>query len=247
MSAVAASGCGSSESESSSGAAVASSGTAGGGHGASGSGAGGAQGGGGSGAAGNGGGGGGAPPGCDPASNPDGVSSSCGIFVSSSLGKDSNPGTQTKPVKTLAHALAIAGDQPVYACGEDFTEALSVPAGTTLFGALDCHHGWSYDAGTRTHLTAAHDKIPLTLAKGSGTTRVSDFEIDAVDATDDGGSSIGVLVDEVEAEFRRSVVNAGAGAPAAAWSPQPQVVTPASADATAGSAGCSGAATLGGP
>src|SRR5262245_27161257 len=38
------------------------------------------------------------------------VPSTCGIWVSASLGDDASPGTQAKPVRTLARAIALAVD-----------------------------------------------------------------------------------------------------------------------------------------
>src|SRR5690349_21244326 len=48
---------------------------------------------------------GGTPSRCVPSENSKPVADDCGIFISSSLGKDSNNGTKSAPVQTLQHAL----------------------------------------------------------------------------------------------------------------------------------------------
>ena len=80
---------------------------------------------------------GGPPASCIPSQNSTPVADSCGVFVSSSMGDDTNSGTESAPLKTLAAAVKKAGAGSVYACGEIFTEPLTPASGTTLYGALD--------------------------------------------------------------------------------------------------------------
>ncbi|MCC6554913.1 MAG: hypothetical protein IT372_18220, partial [Polyangiaceae bacterium] len=84
-----------------------------------------------------GGGGGGMPAGCIPSENADPVGD-CGVFVSSSLGDDENDGSKTTPVRTLGKALTLAGfgDRRVYACAEQFDEAIQVLPGIAIYGGL---------------------------------------------------------------------------------------------------------------
>ena len=61
------------------------------------------------------------PPGptCPAAPDAGAVTADCGIWVSATLGDDSNPGTQEAPVRTLQRAVDLAGpDGNVYACAE---------------------------------------------------------------------------------------------------------------------------------
>src|SRR5262245_56065513 len=78
---------------------------------------------GGTGAAGSGGAGAGTP-GCwdDPAQGP--PLDECGVWASTSLGDDANPGTQAAPVASLAKAIELAkqGTRHVYACGETWKD-----------------------------------------------------------------------------------------------------------------------------
>jgi hypothetical protein len=185
---------------------------------------------GGSGADGGDGGEGGPPPSCIPSENVSAVPDMCGVFVSSSKGNDmTGKGTQAAPYATLAKALAVAKGKPVYACGEAFTEALSITEGATLFGALDCGHGWTYKASTRTQLTAGANMIPMTLASMASGTAVHDFAITSADASAMGGSSIAVLDSQADLTLDNVDVVAGMGAPGAPGMAQQQVTTPSGA------------------
>ena len=180
-----------------------------------GAGAGGGRGAGGaSGAGGAGGAGGGKPVSCVPSELKNAVASDCGVFVSSSMGDDKNPGSQKEPFKSLQSAIAAANGRPVYACGESFREPVSVTTGVTLYGALDCANGWAYDGSKKTALTASADAIPLTLSASATGAVVSvfDFAITAADASAAGGSSIAVLANGATATLARVDLVAGKGA-----------------------------------
>jgi hypothetical protein len=158
--------------------------------------------------------GGGVLPGCVPSELGVGevLRDDCGVFVSSSMGDDGNPGTITSPLATLEAALATG--KTVYACGEDFAlEAmLEVPAGSVVFGALDCAHGWAYAAESKTHVLGAVDVVAVKLASGQATTALYDLGIEAPSAMADGASSIALLADGATAELERCDVLAGNGA-----------------------------------
>ncbi|WP_437586865.1 PGRS family protein [Sorangium sp. So ce1000] len=157
--------------------------------------------------------GGSTPTGCIP-SETDGavaVADSCGVFVAAS-GNDGSKGTKAEPVKTLAEALRRARKtgSDVYACAEPFAESVELPAGIALFGGLDCANGWTWiGKQTKTTVAPEAEAIPLTLARGEGTTLVEDIEARAPDALAKGGSSIAVLADGATAELARCVLVAG--------------------------------------
>ena len=186
------------------------------GGGASGTGGtGGTAGSGGTGAQGGGGAGGGTPAACVPSELGSGEAPAdgCGVFVSSSVGDDGNAGTKDAPFATLGAAID-SGATVIYACTDGFSEAVTLAAGTTLFGGLDCTNGWAYvGAETRSPLTAPADAIPLTLASGSATTRVEDMAVTAASAAAAGGSSIAFFANGATAELVRSSFTAGDGAP----------------------------------
>lgn len=156
----------------------------------------------------------GPPPECVPAVANGAVADTCGIFVSSSLGDDATvQGTKANPFKTLAAAVAAAGQAkvPVYACAESFTEPVTVTATLALFGGLDCTMGWIHVQDAKTTLTAAADTVPLTLSNAASSVQIVDFKVEAVGATVDGGSSIAVIADAVAASFTRCELTAGNG------------------------------------
>ncbi|WP_437586870.1 PGRS family protein [Sorangium sp. So ce1000] len=151
------------------------------------------------------------PTGCVPSETKGAVDDDCGLFVAAS-GNDGNAGTKAEPVKTLAEALRRAGDKgsDVYACAEPFAESVEVPAGIALFGGLDCANGWTWiGEQTKTTVAPETEAIPVTLARGEGTTRIEDIEARAPDAQAKGGSSIAVLADGATAELARCVLVAG--------------------------------------
>ena len=162
---------------------------------------------------------------CDPTMGS--VDGSCGIFVSSSMGHDTDAGLKSAPVKSLAHAIAIAQGSPIYACGEAFSESVTLPAGSTLYGALDCAHGWAYAAATPSAIIAPADAIALTVSSGAGVAAVSDFSITAPDATISSGTSIGVLT-SADLDLERVSIMSGKGHDGHAGAPQQQVAPGAS-------------------
>ncbi|HEY4121199.1 MAG TPA: hypothetical protein VGM56_25215, partial [Byssovorax sp.] len=174
---------------------------------------------------------------CDPTAGA--VDGSCGIFVSSSMGHDTDDGSKTNPVKTLAHAidLAATNGSRVYACGEEFDEAITLPAGTSLYGALDCAHGWGYAASTPSAIVAPADAIAVTVSSGSSSSLIEDFSVTAADATVASGSSIGVLA-SADLDLERVSIAAGKGHDGQLGAPQTQVAPGASGAAGADDATC---------
>lgn len=160
------------------------------------------------------------PPSCpdDPADGD--VLPGCGIWVSTTIGDDGNPGTQLAPVKTLQHAVDIAAKGPgrVYACAETYEAAVVVPAGVSLHGGWFCQGGWEpAPADTRASIRPVHDDIPLRLVAGKGESLITDIVVRAPDAANPGGSSIAALADVgAAAEMRRVELIAGDGANGAA-------------------------------
>ncbi|WP_437895977.1 hypothetical protein [Sorangium sp. So ce124] len=143
----------------------------------------------------------------------------CGVFVSSSLGDDANPGTRALPVRTVRRAIERShqGTRRVYACAEIFPESVEVPAGTQIWGGLDCARGWAF-VGDRAKavLAPAPGLLPLRIEGGSGTSIVADVLARAADAAQPSGSSIGALVlPGATVTFLRGALVAGNGAPGA--------------------------------
>jgi hypothetical protein len=196
---------------------------------------------------GTGGGDGGLPPSCDPTQSTAAVADSCGLFVSPD-GDDNNPGSKTKPLKTLGAAVTQGG--PIYACTgtSPYTEVITVNKPVTIFGALDCG-SWAYQTGTKSQLTAPAGMVPLTLSSKADGSAIHDFAITAADAAAAGGSSIAVVADHAGTTLVDVDVAAGKGADGApGMMPPMQVTTPATADGSAGNpdASCNMPGVLGG-
>ncbi|NUN51729.1 MAG: hypothetical protein HUU06_02930, partial [Planctomycetaceae bacterium] len=154
----------------------------------------------------------GTSPMCIPSQAEGAVDDKCGIFVSASVGNDSNAGTKGSPVKTIGHAILEANgtDRPIYVCNESFNEVVEAPAGMELYGGLDCANGWTWSDAGRTTLTASPDSVPLKLTSGTALTRIENFAVTAADAMQSGGSSIAAIIDNVTAEISFCELTAGA-------------------------------------
>lgn len=186
------------------------------------------------------------------------VMESCGIWVSSSLGDDANPGTQERPLRTLAAGLALAGaglhdgrGGRLYLCGEIYKEIVTLAPGVSLFGGFDCAHGWLYSgAGHRATVQAPEAIAALTLPSSDRESMIADVDVEASTPVTPGGSSIGVLaLLGSKAVFMRSTITAGNGAHGLNGDDGGHGDAPAphGAPGQDGMDACSAAAGLGGP
>ena len=187
-------------------------------------------------------------PSCDPVAV--GTGACAGVFVSSTLGDDGNPGTRDEPVRTLGQAIKLArdGSRRVYACAETFAEPVTVRAGVELWGGLDCTAGWSY-VGDAMKTTIAPDSgvIPLRFVPGEGRAIVADVHAMAAHAIQPSGSSIAALVETgAVVEILRSDLVAGNGAAGALGRPGGDLPAAAGSAGAPGSAACSTTTVQGG-
>jgi hypothetical protein len=181
---------------------------------------------------------------CVPRENaPAAIDTSCGIFVSAS-GDDAAAGTQAAPVQSLVKAVerARGGTKRIYACAEELVgPPVELPAGFGVYGGLDCSsmpRSWRHLGDTtKTSITAAADRIPVTLAKGAGTT-LADLHIVAKAAAKPGGSSIAVMAEGVTATITRCVLEAGEGKVGAPGAPPDSNASLSGADGNPGNAAC---------
>ncbi|AKT37887.1 uncharacterized protein CMC5_020300 [Chondromyces crocatus] len=200
------------------------------------------------------GGGGGTPGACVPSEQVAGasVANGCGVFVSAT-GKEGAPGTKEAPVKSLVEAITRAregGTGRVYACAEDFEEAVELPGGVTLYGGLDCAAGWGWvGAEKKTRVTAGAGEIPLKVRGGEGTARVEDVEVEAagIDGAAQpelrGASSIAALVEGLPLELVRTALVAGDGGEGEAGAAHAGAAQ-AGEDGNDGGEACSGAIVI---
>ncbi|WP_437569523.1 hypothetical protein [Sorangium sp. So ce542] len=175
----------------------------------------------------------------------------CGVFASSSLGDDANPGTRALPVRTVRRAIELSrqGARRVYACAEIFPEAVAVPAGTQIWGGLDCAHGWAF-IGDRAQATLAPapDLIPLRIEGGAGKSVVADVLARSADAAQPSGSSIAALVlPGATVTFLRSALVAGNGAAGAPGADGGEGAAAPGTDGRSGGDACSADVVPGAP
>ncbi|WP_437976411.1 PGRS family protein [Sorangium sp. So ce295] len=192
---------------------------------------------------------GGTPEGCIPSESTSSVSDTCGVFVSAS-GDDAGDGTKAEPVKTLSAAIERAADKggAVYACAEEFAEAVEVPAGMGLFGGLDCANGWRWIGETAKTVVAPDGEwVALKVTRGDGPVRIEDVSMRAADAQAPGASSIAVLVDRSEVELVRCELVAGNGADGAEGEDAPSEVPAQASPGNAGTDACTDLDTSGAP
>ncbi|WP_437588469.1 hypothetical protein [Sorangium sp. So ce1000] len=98
------------------------------------------------------------------------VKDGCGVFASRTFGDDGNPGTMDKPVKTLARAIALAprARGRVFACNENYEEAITLPSGIDLWGGFDCIGPWRHYTERSNNFVATlrpplDNAIPITV------------------------------------------------------------------------------------
>ncbi|KYF77269.1 hypothetical protein BE17_10060 [Sorangium cellulosum] len=154
----------------------------------------------------------------DPATSP--AKDGCGVFVAR-RGDDAGDGTREAPVRTLRRAVEKAaepgGTRRVYACAEDFEEAVTLPSGIAIWGGRDCGaEAWTWGGvESFTGIAPEPEQVPLTVEarQTSMTSVVFGVRLVAADAIRPSGSSIGMIVGEGAAvEVVSSEILAGDGA-----------------------------------
>ncbi|WP_437820270.1 hypothetical protein [Sorangium sp. So ce1078] len=156
---------------------------------------------------------GGTDPTCDadPTQDASTVTDRCAVFASAGAASGGD-GTKVSPYATLAEAIANANGKRVLACSSGaFAESVTIKAAVEVIGGFDCTAGWTWSDQARSAIEGPADKVALTLAGDASGVKLQNFTIRAADATEPGGSSIGVAVDDIEAELVRVDVIAGDG------------------------------------
>ncbi len=126
------------------------------------------------------------------------VSNEYAVFVAPS-GKDSAPGTQAAPLKTIAKALELAhaASKKVIACNGTYDEQLKLSTSTNLFGGFTCPsdpNPWAYDSGKKAIVAPSARGLALSVATGAAAVVIADFEFDAKDGVDPGESSVAAFI-----------------------------------------------------
>ncbi|WP_438020623.1 DUF1565 domain-containing protein [Sorangium sp. So ce315] len=160
---------------------------------------------------------------CVPSLNAEAVDRSCGVWVHARRGNDGNAGTSGAPLKTITKALDVARakGKRIYLCAQEFEESVLVPGGTEIYGGLDCENGWRWiGESQKTVITAPEGETPLSFHGGSGVAVLEDLHVIAKSILPShtglaGRSSIAVNTSGIPLYFRRSIIEAGDGAPGA--------------------------------
>lgn len=167
---------------------------------------------------GQGGSGGGTPDGCVPSKLGAGVAlgQTCeGVFVNGSDGKDDGDGSREAPFASLSKAVESAGGKAIYVCAaaKAAVGGVVIEASQDVFGGLDCGT-WSY-SGTQSAVEGVAN-VPAVTVSGAVDVRLEDLAITAVDASEPGAHSIGVLSLGGDVVLARVTLRAGKGATGAA-------------------------------
>ncbi len=154
-----------------------------------------------------------------------GPAAGCGVFASPTTSPTpTGDGSKASPFSSLQAAIdqAAMTGEPVFACGKVFAENVHVPAGVTLYGALDCDNGWVWKGSQRTTIapaagntTPGGSEVALTLDPGAGAV-IEDVDVVAPEGTVPGTSSIAVLANGATAQLARGDFTAGNGVAGAA-------------------------------
>ena len=181
--------------------------------------------------------GGGTPPGCEPIED-EPIGTGCGVYVASGATGD---GTQLSPFGTVTQAVAELGSaKRIYICGgETFTGSIDLPSDVSIYGGMDCAAWVFRSANPKPEIVGDADE-PAIAISGSEAGTLSFVRVTAADAVTPGESSVAVFIQGAETTIRDCELTARAGATGAPGAPQQKVLTPATANGTAGENGCDG-------
>ena len=165
-------------------------------------------------------------PGCIPSVNPAvSVEESCGVFVNRDAGGAAPAGTKKDPFKALSDAIEAVkgrekGKRNIYLCAQEFTGAVTLPAGVRLYSGFLCAQSesdWHYQDRNRATLSAPAGEIPLTILGGDDESALEDVNVVAEAATEPSGSSIAVMVNEATVSLVRCDIKADTARDAEPW------------------------------
>ncbi|WP_438034856.1 hypothetical protein [Sorangium sp. So ce204] len=145
----------------------------------------------------------------DPTKDASTVTDECAVFASATA-EAGGDGTKAKPYASLGEAVAKANGKRVLACASGaFAESVTIEARVEVIGGFDCEAEWPWSEETRSAIEGPAGAVALTMTGGASGATVRSFAIRAASATEPGGSSIGVVVADVEAELAQVDVTAG--------------------------------------
>lgn len=158
-----------------------------------------------------------------------------GVFVTEK-GNDAGDGSRTRPFATIQHGIDVAMKvgKRVYVCAGSYSESLTIADSISVIGGLDCSQlEWKpASADARSKIVAPTS--PAITARGiTSATRVSNLDVLAPNATQESGSSIGLLAERAPAlVVASSSITAGDGAKGKDGSDGVQLVQTGTLDGT---------------
>ncbi|WP_434048027.1 MULTISPECIES: hypothetical protein [Sorangium] len=145
----------------------------------------------------------------DPTQDPSAVRDQCAVFARAGAAAGGD-GTMARPYASLADAIENANGKRVLACSIGaFEGSVTVGVAAEVIGGFDCNADWTWSAEAPSTIAGDANKAALTLTKGASGAKLRSFKIVAADATVAGGSSIGMAVDDIDAELSSVAVIAG--------------------------------------
>ncbi|WP_438030250.1 hypothetical protein [Sorangium sp. So ce233] len=182
----------------------------------------------------------------DPTQDPSTVRDQCAVFARAGAAAGGD-GTMARPYASLADAIENANGKRVLACSSGaFKGSVTVGVAAEVIGGFDCNADWAWSAEAQSTIEGDANKAALTLTKGASGATLRSFKIVAADATVAGGSSIGVAVDEIDAELSSVAVIAGNGMDGATGETPEDAQAGASAPASVSNACVGAPAVFGG-
>ena len=141
------------------------------------------------------------------------INETLGVFVALT-GRPENTGTREQPLKTIQAGIDLGKKtgKRVYVCSGTFPESLTLADSISIIGGLDCTKSEWKTGGARTRIEAPSS--PAVEAKNlASPTRLEGLDIAGRNATEAGGSSIGLFsVESAGLVIVGSHIEAGKGA-----------------------------------
>lgn len=136
-----------------------------------------------------------------------------GIFVSTE-GVAEAAGTRQAPLASITEAIAKAkaAKKRVFVCAGTYEESLQIESGVSIVAGLDCSAPAAWKLSDKHSSLKSPTSPALKATNITSPTRIDNLDIEAPDATEASGSSIGALVVDSNAlTFAKSTIKAGVG------------------------------------
>lgn len=128
--------------------------------------------------------------------------SDCVVFARANASDSPGDGTREHPFTSLQAAIetATSAKKRVFACGSaPFEEPISITSPVELWGGFDCDT-WRFTATAHAAVNGPPDLPALTITRDGAGALVTNVAFTAPSSAHPGGSSVGVVVDEVDAQ-----------------------------------------------